>query len=453
MRRQFVDDEGRLSVVIRHLAACVMDQVGGAVIAHRDGDQIAGEAVHGLGELTLAGNPGDARADHAPVAARRQSLGDGGLMNDRHAAQGHRVLALTGLRGGTGVDHAGHIDAGIEQVEGDAVTIAIGRHHHGALAGAHAIEADHPLRRRAHHDAGQVVVAEHHGLFIGAGGDDHGGGPELEHAIALEQGQPVVGEPAVAQGVGEDADVIGALDLGDKVGAALGGGLGVGVEAGVVEGAAEGLVLLDQDHLAAALRCLQGRRHAGGPAADHGDIGEQILLVVIAVDGIGVDHAEAGETAEQFFPQPPGRIGLVECLVIEADRHEAGEIAEPGAVIILQAAEHVLGLHHHAGLDGAAVGQHIGLVADLDQAVGVLAAAGQHAARPVIFERARQHQLAVCHQGRGDGVAREACVAAALEGEFDRLFAVDQGAGGGGKPGAAHDSSSCGGAGYAMRSP
>ena len=76
--------------------------------------------------------------------------------------------------------------------------------------GAHAVEPHQPLRGRAQHHARQVVVAEHQRLLDAAGGEHHGLGAQLVQPVALDHGQPVVGEQAVAGGVGHHADVAAA---------------------------------------------------------------------------------------------------------------------------------------------------------------------------------------------------------------------------------------------------
>ena len=78
------------------------------------------------------------------------------------------------------------------------------------------------------------------------------------------------------------------------------------------------------------------------------------------------------------------------------------------AAIGLQAAVVVLRHDAERRLDGAPVGQHIGLGADLDQRVGVLPGHGEDAARPAVFEGAREDPLIVGGERGGDGVAGEA---------------------------------------------
>src|SRR2546423_591291 len=78
--------------------------------------------------------------------------------------------------------------------------------------------------------------------------------------------------------------------------------------AGIAKRAAEPRALVDQHDLGARRRGLQRCRQAGRAAADHGHVGEQILLVVIAVMRLGVDPAEAGAPADDRLPELPGAL-------------------------------------------------------------------------------------------------------------------------------------------------
>ena len=288
------------------------------------------------------------------------------------------------------------------------------------------------MRRRAEQDAGQVVVAKHHRLLDRAGGDDHLAGAQFIESVAAHHGEPVVGEPAGAGGARHDLDVGRGLDRGAETGAvrrAIG-------EAGVAERAAELGVLVDQQHVEAGVGRLERRRHPGRPAADHGDVGEAILLVVIAVLGQPVDRAEAGQLPDHRLPELPGALRLVEGAVIEADRQEAAERAQQAAAVIAETARIVLSHHLQARRDRCQIGQHVGRVRQLHQGVGVLAGHAERAARAVVLERAGQHPLVVRQQRRGDRVAGKALVASALEAELDRPVVIDPGAGAVGEAGA-----------------
>ena len=66
-----------------------------------------------------------------------------------------------------------------------------------------------------------------------------------------------------------------------------------------------------------------------------------------------------------------------------------------------------------------------GAAAGADQRVRLVGAGGDDAARAVVLERAAHQVDAVGEQRRGEGVAGEALVALAVEGEADRPAVVD----------------------------
>ena len=75
---------------------------------------------------------------------------------------------------------------------------------------------DQPLRRRGEHYPGQVVVAEHDRLLDRAGRHDDLLRPNLVQTPAFDYREPVVGEPALADGAGHRIDGLGPLDGGDE---------------------------------------------------------------------------------------------------------------------------------------------------------------------------------------------------------------------------------------------
>ena len=92
----------------------------------------------------------------------------------------------------------------------------------------------------------------------------------------------------------------------------------------------------------------------------------------------------------------------------------------------------------HAGGERETVGGDVGLVAELDVAVGVQAAQGQWSARAVVLERARQHVDTVRQQRGGQSIALEALVGGTLEAEGEGPVAAQPHAPGLGQSGAAH---------------
>ncbi|MNZ40296.1 hypothetical protein D3C78_578090 [compost metagenome] len=424
--RQAAEGEGGLGVVVAQLAAGLAEQLVDRHVAGGHAQQVAVE-LHALaGHLALADD-----APHVDAADVAHALGVQRLVHGAAAVQRDAGLLQRGDEGGIGrqlahVDHRGDVHARIEQVEGGQVAVVVAGQHHRALARLDRVQLDQALRGAGQHHPRQVVVAEHHRLVEGAGRDDALLGAHLVQAVALDHRQEVVGEPGVAGGLLEDLDVRVTLHRVDQLAAQRVGALAGNVEARPGQGAAQIRLLLDQQHLGAGIGGVQRGGEAGGTGADHGEVDEQEGLVVVLGLELEVQHAEAGLLADDRLPHLPDAHRLVEGAVVEADRHELGELAEQGVAVVVQRAGEVLPGDGQALGQRLQVGQHVGLAGQLHQGVGVLAGHGQRAARAVVLERARQQPAAVGEQGAGDAVALEALVRLAVEVESERLIAVDQ---------------------------
>ncbi|MCY1304855.1 hypothetical protein D9M70_546270 [compost metagenome] len=167
------------------------------------------------------------------------------------------------------------------------------------------------------------------------------------------------------------------------------------VEARVGERAAQHRLLLDQQHLGAGIGGGERGGKPGRAGADDGDINEQVRLVVVLRLEVQVEHAESGLLADQRLPDLPHALGLVEGAVVKTHRHELGELAEVGVAVVVQRAIEVLPGDAESGANRLGIGQHIGLVGQLHQGVGVLPGHGQRAARTVVLERAREQPAAI----------------------------------------------------------
>ena len=135
---------------------------------------------------------------------------------------------------------------------------------------------------------------------------------------------------------------------------------------------------------------LAGRGQAGGAAADHQDVGVDVLLVVLGAVLLRVQLAQA---VEQFS--------------LQAVHQGDGGGGEHGLGNVAREARH-----------------------DLHQRVGFLHAGGHDAAGPVLVERVAGGDPAVGEQGRGERVAGVAGEFLAVHGETPGDGAVDASAGG-----------------------
>ena len=163
------------------------------------------------------------------------------------------------------------------------------------------------------------------------------------------------------------------------------GGRGAGQE-----GSAQFGLVVQQHDAGAGADGLAGRGQAGGAAADHQDVGVDVLLVVLGAVLLRVQLAQA---VEQFSLQ-------------------AVHQGDGGG------GEHGLG---HVAREARR---------DLDQRVGFLHAGGHDAAGAVLVERVAGGDPAVGEQGRGERVAGVAGEFLAVHGETPGDGAVDASAGG-----------------------
>ena len=187
----------------------MMQQLAGRAVARRHADEVAVEDDGRAVGLALRSTMRAAAAPRMPMLARAgDRLGEriAGVGSARRGRAWHGPCARRrhcSRRSTTAWTSA----AGIAQIERHAIGIVIGREHHRLAPGPDAIEADQPLGGRAMHDAGQIVVAEDRRLLQRAGRHDHRFGAQLVEAVGLDDGQPVVGEPAGADGIAQHADI------------------------------------------------------------------------------------------------------------------------------------------------------------------------------------------------------------------------------------------------------
>ena len=218
------------------------------------------------------------------------------------------------------VGHGRDFDPGVEELLGVAVAPVAGRHDHGTGAGLHAVEARQPLRAGAEHDAGQVVPVERHGYLVRARRHDDLPGPQLQHGVAAMYSQQVALVQAEGRRVVHDLDA--------AVRAHLVGQRGyrrpsVRVAA---ELTAQRRLVVDQDDRDAGGGRRERRGHARRSAAHDRDVGVAVLVVVVRLRSpVHTDRPQAGETAYDRRCEPPGEAGLVQRLVVEADRHQTVE--------------------------------------------------------------------------------------------------------------------------------
>jgi len=194
--------------------------------------------------------------------------------------------------------------------------------------------------------------------------------------------------------------------------------------------------VVDQRHVGPQLRRSLGRGHARDAAADHEHVRvAPAVLGAPAPFGLAARQpAEPGRVSEDLFVERPQPARPDEGLVIEAGRRQpaAEQVGAPHQVEA-QRRGRVHVRHPHPRADRLRTGANARRAVDLDEAVRALAGAAEEAARAVVLEAAREHQLAAGVQRRADRVALESGHALAVEAELDRALAVDPLTGPGGE--------------------
>ena len=199
------------------------------------------------------------------------------------------------------------------------------------------------------------------------------------------------------------------------------------------EASAEAVVLVGEDDPGSGARRRQRRGKAGRAAADHQEVAMEETLVIGVGIGLHRQAAEPGRAADrrliEFFPE---RTGPHEGLVIEAGGQEIGKVivhrqrveGKRGPAVLAAGFQPVEELHH----GGAGIGLVPRAGAQFHQRVRLFGAGGEDAARAVILEAAADEAHAVRQKRRGERIAGMALIQLAVEGEAQRLAAVDRSA-------------------------
>ncbi|MNQ99437.1 hypothetical protein D3C85_1151700 [compost metagenome] len=221
------------------------------------------------------------------------------------------------------------------------------------------------------------------------------------------------------------------FQLGDDLGHPLGSGLAVQGFAGVQQAAAELFLFVGQNHAGTAAASDQGSGQASRAGADHQHVAVLVQVVVdVRVDLEG-RTAETGGLADVLLIGQPQVLRIHEGLVVEPRRHHAAaDLAEDAHDIVLHVRPAVGAAGHQAGVQRLLGGAHVGHLgglggADLQDCVGLLRTGCDDAARTGVLEAAADDVDAVGQQGCGQGVTGEALVVLAVEGEGQRLAAID----------------------------
>ena len=188
-------------------------------------------------------------------------------------------------------------------------------------------------------------------------------------------------------------------------------------------------LLVGDDHPGAGARRRLRRGEARGPGPDD----QHVAMGIAALVAVGVRlegrAAEAGGAADDVLVSEPELLRPHEGFVVEAGRQEPPEIVVHAHHIEADARPGV-----DAGGPQAVVELDLGRAQvrlgarpgfQLNERVGLLGAGREDASRPVVLEAAPDQHDAVGQERRGQRIAGETRIGAAVEGEPERTGAVD----------------------------
>ena len=227
----------------------------------------------------------------------------------------------------------------------------------------------------------------------------------------------------------EEADLVHAAQLRQRRFQPVPCPLGPDSPAAGQQAAAELLLLVDQDDSRAGAARLQGGRDAGRARPDHEHVAVGVHLVVPVRVRLRRRDPQAAGLSELTLVEGPERPGPHEGLVVETGRKEARDEAVDGAQVEADRRPAVDARRLQAvvelDLRGYVVGQSLRACPELHQGIGLLDAAADDSARPVVLEAPADETNVVRQQRRGERVSLEAGVVFPVEREFERPAGVD----------------------------
>ena len=336
-----------------------------------------------------------------------------------------------------------HVDSGVEQVEHRDVRVVVVHEQDGAPPRGDAVTEHVGRNRRGEHHAWAIVVSEDQWAFDRAGSQDDLLRPDSPDALprrvtggrpkvvgdTFEHGDEVVVVVSERGASREEADLVHGAQLRQPRFQPVPCPLGPDGPAAGQQASAELLLLVDQDDSRSGAARLQSGRDAGRARPDHEHVAVGVHLVVPVRVGLRRRDTQAAGLSELTLVEGPERPGPHEGLVVEAGRKEARDEAVDGAQVEADRRPAVDARRLQAvvqlDLGGDVVGQRLRARPELHQRVGLLDAAADDSARPVVLEAPADETNAVRQQRRGERVSLEAGVALAVERERERPAGID----------------------------
>ena len=343
-----------------------------------------------------------------------------------------------------------HMRAGAVKRQRRAVGIVIIGEDDRAIAGDNAIAVDIGPYRAGQHHARQIIAGKDERAFMRALCQNSLRGPHFPQALAwqmrwrrghmighaLGQRQEVVVHIAEDGGPRQQCHVIHRRQLGNHAGdpacrrGAIDRHIGLAKQP-----AAKFILLVRKDHPRPAAGGLQRRHQAGSAAAGNQHVAMRVeAFIAVGVVMIVSDPAKPGGAPDHMLIGHPHGGRPHEGLVIEPRREEGLKRRIDRADIAFQRWKAILALGvkpvMKVHLGRAKIGFGMRTAPHPHQRVRLFRSGGEDATRPVIFERSADKMDIVRQQGRGQRVAFIALIGASVEGEAERLAAIDPAAGG-----------------------
>ncbi|RMP52909.1 hypothetical protein ALQ20_05460 [Pseudomonas syringae pv. atrofaciens] len=344
------------------------------------------------------------------------------------------------------ISNRDHVQAGVEPVQSDAISVIVVGGKHQFLARCHAITTDVSRYGTGQHVAGHIVVAVDQRTLVSTRGQHHTFGTYPVHALAdhadrraitqvvgeaLVDGQEIVIVIAIDRGTWQQGDVAQAFQLGDDRRHPFSGGFAVEAFTAVEQAAAELFLFIGNDHSGTAATCCQGSGQTGRARTDDQHVAVLVHCIVAVRVVLGRRATEACSLADVLLVSHPERLRIHEGFVVETRRHQlAADLAQNAHDIGIHARPAVGAGRHQSGIERLLRGTHVGDLrrfgrADLQHGIGLFRTRCEDAARAGVFEAAADDIDAVGEQGRGQRVTFKALVGLAIEGKVEHLAAID----------------------------
>ena len=434
--RQRVRNHAAETFIVAQRAAALCQQSPGRRTFTGQTEEVAGDEPRSVGNLpAVRVERNDQRAIHPPPAVCFLECVGVEQFHPRGAQPLSRrqdvVVGSTGLE--AGVHDRGHPDAGVEQLVREPRAGCGTTDYDRARTGLDRVQVQQPAHPAAEHDAGQVVVLEHRGIFVPPRCDDQAFGAQVDQPLALHDAEQPAFVAAEHRSRGQHFDVGLRADALDqtlrhcKTGHA-GARFGWHVTGPDLKPqmAAECGLVIDQSDVTTAPRGFVRGTESRGSATDDGYVRMPVFMVGVEFGPrLYTEAAQSGDAAQQLFGQRPRPTRTNERLVVETDGQQNVEFLDQRQRVETERRPGVLGTDAHARADRLGTRAYARRAIDVHQAVGAVARQAQQPARAVIFEAAAEDALPRGVQRRGDGIARLGGDVAAVERERQPPVVVD----------------------------